>query len=48
MANRGGFSWSRLLGISAAKSRVSRKVGFPLFGGAGSRQRWLGRKLGMK
>jgi hypothetical protein len=40
--NRGGFSFQRLLGISAAKAKLSRKVGFPLF----SRQAqyaWLGR-----
>lgn len=30
MANRGGFSWKRLLGISAMKSRVSRATGIPL------------------
>ena len=28
--NIGGFSWSRLLGISAAKARISRKIGIPL------------------
>ncbi len=28
--NRGGFSWRRFLGISAFKSRVSRRVGIPL------------------
>ena len=27
--NKGGFSWKRLLGISAAKSRISRKTGIP-------------------
>lgn len=27
--NKGGFSWKRLLGISGAKSRVSRKTGIP-------------------
>ncbi len=40
--NFGGFSWKRLLGISAAKSRLSRQVGFPLFGGRSGRQRKLG------
>lgn len=44
--NRGGFSWSRLLGISAAKSRVSRKVGIPLT--RSGRQRKLGKWLGMR
>lgn len=29
MRNRGGFSWKRLLGISAAKSRISRATGIP-------------------
>jgi len=28
--NRGGFSWKRLLGFSAAKSRASRRIGVPL------------------
>jgi hypothetical protein len=28
--NRGGFSWKRLIGISAAKSRISRSLGVPL------------------
>ena len=28
--NHGGFSWKRLLGISAAKARVSRAIGIPL------------------
>jgi hypothetical protein len=27
--NKGGFSWKRLSGISAAKSRISRRVGIP-------------------
>jgi hypothetical protein len=27
--NRGGFSWNRLLGISAAKARLSRTTGVP-------------------
>jgi len=29
MSNRGGFSWNRLLGITAAKQRVSRATGIP-------------------
>lgn len=29
MGNLGGFSWKRLLGISAAKSRISRATGIP-------------------
>jgi hypothetical protein len=28
--NRGGFSWKRFLGISAAKAIISRKIGIPL------------------
>ena len=28
--NRGGFSWSRFFGISATKSKISRKIGVPL------------------
>lgn len=28
--NNGGFSWKRFLGISAAKSKVSRRIGIPL------------------
>lgn len=28
--NRGGFSWKRAVGISAAKSRLSRSIGVPL------------------
>jgi hypothetical protein len=28
--NRGGFSWKRFVGISAAKARLSRKIGIPL------------------
>ena len=26
----GGFSWKRALGISAAKARISRRIGIPL------------------
>lgn len=39
--NRGGFSWKRLIGLSAAKSRVSRSIGIPLT--KGGRQRKIGR-----
>ena len=28
--NRGGFSWKRAVGPSAAKSRLSRSIGIPL------------------
>jgi hypothetical protein len=42
--NLGGFSWKRLLGISAMKSRISRSIGVPLT--RSGRQRKLGRALG--
>jgi hypothetical protein len=42
--NRGGFSWNRLLGISAAKSRLSRQIGIPLT--RSGRQRKLGAAMG--
>ena len=29
MPNRGGFSWQRFLGVTAAKRRVSRATGIP-------------------
>jgi hypothetical protein len=41
MPNRGGFSWKRAMGISAAKSRISRKIGIPLT--KSGRQRKIGR-----
>lgn len=41
--NRGGFSWRRLTGVSAAKSRLSRKLGVPLT--RSGRQRKLGRMV---
>lgn len=44
MANRGGFSWRRLLGISSAKSRISRKIGIPLT--KSGRQRKAGAAMG--
>jgi len=39
--NRGGFSWKRFVGISAAKSRISRSIGIPLT--KSGRQRKIGR-----
>jgi hypothetical protein len=42
--NRGGFSWNRLLGISQAKARLSRKIGIPLT--KSGRERKLGAMLG--
>ena len=44
--NMGGFSWRRLLGVSAAKSRISRKIGIPLT--RSGRQRKLGKMLGIR
>jgi hypothetical protein len=44
--NLGGFSWRRLLGVSAAKSRVSRVIGIPLT--RSGRQRKIGRMLGIR
>lgn len=37
----GGFSWKRAIGISAAKARLSRRIGIPLT--KGGRERKLGR-----
>jgi hypothetical protein len=42
--NRGGFSWKRAVGISAAKSRISRKTGIPLT--RSGRQRKFGKMMG--
>jgi hypothetical protein len=42
--NLGGFSWKRLLGISAMKSRISRSIGVPLT--RSGRQRKIGRAMG--
>lgn len=28
--NKGGFSWKRLLGISAFKAKIGRSIGIPL------------------
>jgi hypothetical protein len=42
--NRGGFSWKRALGISAAKARLSRKIGIPLT--RSGRQRKFGALMG--
>lgn len=39
--NHGGFSWKRLSGISAAKSRISRSIGIPLT--KSGRERKIGR-----
>jgi hypothetical protein len=42
--NKGGFSWKRALGISAAKARLSRRIGIPLT--RSGRQRKLGALMG--
>jgi len=30
MTNKGGFSWKRLLGVTRAKQKISRRIGIPL------------------
>jgi hypothetical protein len=42
--NRGGFSWRRFLGVSRAKSRISRRIGIPLT--RSGRQRKVGAAMG--
>ena len=39
--NLGGFSWKRAIGLSAAKARLSRRIGIPLT--KSGRQRKLGK-----
>lgn len=39
--NKGGFSWKRFLGVSAAKAKISRKIGIPLT--KSGRQQKIGR-----
>ena len=41
--NFGGFSWKRAIGLSAAKSRLSRRIGIPLT--KSGRQRKLGKMV---
>ena len=41
--NLGGFSWRRFVGISAAKSRISRAIGIPLT--RSGRQQKIGRMV---
>ena len=45
--NNGGFSWARLLGISAAKGRASRKIGMPLTKSGRQRKAGAGSILAM-
>lgn len=40
------FSWKRAVGISAAKSKISRKIGVPLT--KSGRQKKVGKLLGIK
>jgi len=41
--NLGGFSWKRAVGLSAAKSRLSRRIGIPFT--KSGRERKLGRMI---
>lgn len=41
--NKGGFSWRRLIGLSALKAKISRKIGVPLT--RSGRQRKMGAYL---
>ncbi len=43
MSNLGGFSLSRILGITTLKSRISRHVGIPMT--ESGRQRKIGRTM---
>lgn len=45
--NRGGFSWKRLLGLSASKARISRKIGIPFTKGGRQRKAWAGGLLAL-
>jgi hypothetical protein len=41
--NKGGFSWKRALGVTRAKTRLSRQIGIPLT--KSGRQRKVGRMV---
>jgi hypothetical protein len=41
--NKGGFSWKRAVGVTRAKTRLSRKIGIPLT--KSGRQRKVGRMV---
>jgi hypothetical protein len=41
--NRGGFSWKRFIGVSAAKSKLSKSIGIPLT--KSGRQRKIGKMV---
>lgn len=44
MANRGGFSWKRALGVTKAKTKISRATGIPMT--KSGRQRKAGKAMG--
>jgi hypothetical protein len=48
--NLGGFSWKRLVGISAAKSRIARATGIPTTKAGRKRKRnaMIAKMLGFK
>lgn len=43
MANRGGFSWKRALGVTKAKQKISRATGVPMT--KSGRQRKVGKAV---
>ena len=43
MANRGGFSWKRAVGVTRVKQRVSRATGIPMT--RSGRQRKVGKMM---
>ena len=43
MANRGGFSWKRATGVTAAKRKISKTTGVPLT--KSGRQRKVGKAM---
>ena len=43
MANRGGFSWKRLVGITGMKQKISRRTGIPMT--KSGRQRKIGKMM---
>jgi hypothetical protein len=43
MANRGGFSWKRAVGVTKVKQKIARKTGIPLT--KSGRQRKIGKFL---
>jgi hypothetical protein len=47
MNNKGGFSWKKLMGLSAAKSSLSRKIKIPLTKGGRQRKTGAGSLLAL-